>query len=148
MYEKPTIDPKYKTENWRVFPGDDRLRCQVCHGIYWRLWEDVAQCMSCRSFTAVEVGGPTGTMHDVKWADFALQTDTRIRDPLTGKSEWIIYRDKLRARTNGQELVLNPPITGTWLAATAPVLPSKVMNSREAIEVIKKSTALRNRKRK
>lgn len=148
MYSKPIIDIKYKSDNWKDFPEADRLRCQCCNGIYWRLWEDVAQCMGCRSFTGFELNGPTGTMKDVKWAEVSLQSDTRIRDPISGKSEWVIFRDRLRARGTGQELILEPTVKGTWLMSPAVKLAKKLLNSKDVISAFKKSNALKNRKRK
>lgn len=147
MYEKPIINIAYKSENWKPFPVDDRLRCQACNGIYWRLWEDAAQCMGCRSYTGIVIDGPTGTFRDVKWAAFSLLTDTRLRDPVSGKSEWIVFKDKIRSRSNKQELIVSPTIQGTWLMVAKTEIPSKAMNSKEAIEVFKKSTAIKNRKK-
>lgn len=151
MYEKPELDLKYKAENWKDFPVADRLRCQVCRGIYWRLWDNVAQCMGCRSFTGLETNGPGKTLRDVEWVSFALTADgggdARVRDPISGRSEWVVMHDKLKGRTSDQEMVLSPTIKGTWLMAKVIGSPHKAMNNKEAINVIKKSTALRNRKK-
>lgn len=148
MYTKPELDLKYKAENWQDFPQDDRLRCHVCRGIYWRLWDNVAQCMGCRSYTGLEVNGPTGSLRDVEWIKFAMESsnDNRVRDPISGRSEWIVLFDKLKGRTSEQEMVLNPTIKGTWLMAKKIDLNHKALNNKEAISVIKKSTALKNRK--
>lgn len=151
MYEKPKQDIKYKAENWLDFPQDDRLRCRVCKGIYWRLWEDVAQCMGCRSYTGLSSNGPTGTLRDVAWIEFALTHhnggDVRVRDPISGKSEWVIMYNKLKGRTSDQEMIINPTLKGSWLMAKAAETTKKAMSNKEAINVIKKSNALKNRKR-
>ncbi len=151
MYEKPEVDIKYKTENWRDFPQDDRLRCHACRGIYWRLWDDVAQCMGCRSYTGIVINGPTGTLCDVGWVKFALTNhnanDYRVRDPISGRSEWIIMHDKLRSRASNQEMVLSPTIQGSWLMTKASDNTGKALSNKDAINAIKKSTALRNRKK-
>jgi hypothetical protein len=88
---------------------------------------------------------------DVEWVKFALTNhngnDNRVRDPISGRSEWVVMHDKLKGRTSNQEMVLNPTIKGTWLMAKTVALPNKAMSTREAINAIKKSTALRNRKK-
>lgn len=148
MYKKPKQEIQYKAENWRAFPQDDRLRCHVCKGIYWRLWADVAQCMGCRSFTGLETNGPTGSLLDVGWVNFALQTnnDNRVRDPISGRAEWVVFHNKLKGRTSDQEMVLEPSLKGSWLMTIVEDGPRKVSNNKDAINLIKKSTALKNRR--
>jgi hypothetical protein len=102
--------------------------------------------MGCRSYTGIELFGPIPSLRAVQWINFALSTDDRIRDPISGKSEWIVFHNRIKARNNGQELALSPCLKGTWFMGKVPKVNKKVMTNKEAIDVLKKSPALKNKK--
>lgn len=151
--------PQLRVENYREMTVD-RLRCQYCQGFYWRVWFDMVQCVGCRSYTMLEVGEDvnpdqlefdfvenhsSNTLLSVAWireqifdpANEHLAIDTRVKDPLSGRSEFIVFSDRLRCRVTGTETELNPKIRAHWLMDRLPQHKNKVLGAKEALAIVK-----------
>ena len=139
-------DLKWRRLNLLPMPIDERLRCQGCNGIYWRVFFDRAQCMSCRSFTRL-VTEPADGYNDLrssKWVRLLLEKfeDGRIRDPKSGRPEFVIYKDRLVSRISGTVCYIDSSIKGSWFLGEVHEA-RKVLKSRDMAEAVAKSSALR-----
>lgn len=143
--------------------NDDRLRCQHCSGFYWRLWADQCQCLACQSYTVLEVGGVTenqlefdfikhnGLQHPfnltaVSWIKEQLTTKNgtlelrrRIKDPVSGRTEFIIFKDRLKCRVTSTEILIKPQISYYWIIKEITQVKEKVITNLEALEIVKRS---------
>lgn len=114
------LDKQTKKENYRALELGEKLRCQACNSIYWRVFYDRVQCMGCRSFTRIETELIGSTryrdLRDVTWIRWQVSKykDGRVRDPLFRRSEFIIYRNLLRNRVGGTEFIIHPQVKGSW----------------------------------
>ena len=151
---------KFKEENDTPVT-EDRIRCQHCHGFYWRLWFDVAQCLACQHYAVLQVGKPVNkdqlTFNFVELQDNLLRvvwiraqltsketgeyTKERVKDPLTGRTEFIIFADRLRCRVTGNETLITPQITAFWLLDSIPKVKGKVLTAQEALQIVKQKEA-------
>lgn len=157
----------FRTENYTEI-GDDRMRCKNCHGFYWRLWADMAQCLSCQNYSIIEVGSPEGynqlefnfvdrrnnNLVAVAWVREQLlskngvEINRRITDPVSGRSEFIILKDRIRCRITGTETLISPEITGYWIIHTVPKLEGKTISNEEALKIVRESKSNNNREAK
>lgn len=114
------LDKFSKKENYRDLKPGERMRCDACNSIYWRLFYDRAQCMGCRSITRFETesvqGRRPGDLRDVTWIKWQTgkYQDGRVRDPLRKRSEFVVYRNLLKCRVGGTELIIHPQLKGYW----------------------------------
>lgn len=142
---------------------DDKLRCQSCQGFYWRVWIDQAQCVSCQQYTMIEIGDRSasgqlefdfvrqdavdaydGTLLNVPWVREQLRSAEgfdvrrRIKDPLSGRSEFVVYRDRFRCRVTGYEIAVVPNIQKYWLLKALPrKKPNRFITTEEALNLVK-----------
>lgn len=110
-----------KHENYRLLKPSERMRCDACNSIYWRIFYDRAQCMGCKSLTRFETDNTAfkcyyHDLRDVPWVRWQTSkySDGRVRDPLRKRSEFIVYKNLLRCRVGGTELMINPQLKGYW----------------------------------
>jgi len=110
-----------KKNNYVELKPGERMRCAACNSIYWRLFYDRAQCMGCRSITRFETDQKDfkcyyHDLRDVPWIKWQINkhADNRVRDPLRGRSDFVVYRNLLRCRVGGTELMINPQLKGYW----------------------------------
>lgn len=114
------LDLQAQRENYKELQPNEKLRCSACNSIYWRLFYDRAICMGCRSITRLrtESGGVyrCHDLRDVSWIRWQVNKfrDGRVRDPITKRSEFIIFRHMLKSRVGGTEFLIHPQIKGTW----------------------------------
>lgn len=142
---------------------EDRLRCQHCSGFYWRLWADQAQCLACQAYTIIEVGElidaqlefdfikHNGLQHPhnltaVQWVQEQLTTNQgkvelkrKIKDPVSGRTEFVIFRDRLKCRITGTEVLIKPEISFYWIVKGIPQVKEKIITNLEALEIVKRS---------
>lgn len=167
-YYREEVEPdqldRFKLENYKEMT-DDRLRCQHCQGFYWRLWFDQAQCLACQNYTVVEVkpvkeikiglgvftnfsnllqvdwireqlnGGPKDSIEDHNTAFM----HRRVKDPLSDRTEFIIFKDKLRCRVTGTETAISPEISGYWILGKVPKVEGKSLTEEEALEIVRRN---------
>jgi len=143
-------DISYRRANLMALMDGERMRCQACSGIYFRVFYDRAQCMSCRNFTRFATTPADGfnDLRSSQWVRMLLEKfpDGRVRDPKSGRPEFVVYRDRLVSRISGTICFLDSPIKGTWLLGDkyeAKKLAKSAMEMREAVQ---KSPALKNLK--
>lgn len=114
------MDYMARKENYHELKAGERLRCQACNSIYWRVFYDRAQCMGCRSITRVVVEKTRpkafGDLRDVTWITWQVNKfkDGRVRDPITKRSEFVVYKNLLKARIGGTEFLIYPQLLGSW----------------------------------
>ena len=143
-------DKEAKKANYQKLSAGERMRCQACNGIYWRLFYDRAQCMSCRCITRLETeitpGSRLGNLKDVPWVKWqvAKYKDGRIRAPLTGRSEFVIYAHMLKSRVGGLELLLHPKLKGYWFYGKLEE-KFKQMTASEILQYLKANDSTRPR---
>ena len=156
-YYREEVDPDslvaYRLENYKEM-SDDRLRCQHCQGFYWRLWYDQAQCLACQNYTRIEIKPVKeivmglGTFKNldnllqVDWIREQLGLDlviNRVRDPLSDRTEFIVFKDKLRCRVTGTETAISPEISGYWILGRVPKVEAKSLTEEEALEIVRRN---------
>lgn len=154
--EQQTLE-RFKLENYREMT-EDRLRCQHCQGFYWRLWFDQAQCQACQNYTMIEVRPikevsiGLGTFKNlnnllqVDWIREQLGNDLakRVEDPLSNRTEFIIFKDKLRCRVTGTETAISPQIHGYWIVGRIPKVEGKSLTEKEALEIVRRNSGKEN----
>lgn len=142
---------------------DDRLRCQHCSGFYWRLWADQVQCLACQAYTIIEVGEVLEAQLEfdfvkhnglqyphnltaVQWVREQLTTSQgkveikrKIKDPVSGRTEFIIFKDRLKCRITGTEILIKPEISYYWIVKNIPQVKEKIITNLEALEIVKRS---------
>lgn len=155
---------KYREVNVRKMTND-RLRCQYCQGFYWRVWIDQIQCIGCQYYTMIEVGEEpmkkqlefpfmfmtqeplaNDTLLTVKWIRAQLrgpngiEVHRRIKDPISGRSEFVVFKDRLRCRVTGSEVQLVPRIKRYWIVKSLPsAWEQRMITAEEAFELVKKN---------
>jgi hypothetical protein len=149
-----------RNENYHRM-GDDRLRCQHCQGFYWRLWHDQAQCLACQYYTMIELGDNENpqqlmlslapydvippTLLQVGWIREQLlekegvDCNKRVTDPVSGRTEFIIFHDRLRCRVSAMETLIWPHIQGYWLLGHRPTVYKKLITEAEALDIVRKN---------
>ena len=154
---EPSILEKYRLENYKEMT-DDRLRCQHCQGFYWRLWYDQAQCQACQNYTIIEVKPIKeitiglgvfknfNNLLQVDWIREQLGSDltNRVEDPLSNRTEFIIFKDKLRCRVTGTETAISPEISGYWILGRIPKVEGKSLTEEEALEIVRRNADKEN----
>jgi hypothetical protein len=146
-----------RDNNYKEMTGD-RMRCQHCQGFYWRLWHDQAQCLACQDYSAIEVGKfensnqlilPIDLMPNsllrVDWireqllGKNGIDDNKRVLNPVSGRSEFIIYADRLKCRVTGIEILIQPEITGYWIMQHWTAISNRVVTDEEALNIVKQS---------
>jgi len=148
---------KFRLDNFKLMT-DDRLRCQHCQGFYWRLWYDQAQCLACQNYTVIDVApvkevtigiGTFKSMPNllqVDWIREQLRENYlgRVKDPLSDRTEFIVFRDKLRCRVTGTETAISPEITGYFILGRVPKIENKSLTEEEALEIVRRNADREN----
>lgn len=155
----PAILREFRTANYKLM-DEDRIRCQHCYGFYWRLWFDQAQCLACQNYTAIEVTvakeikvglGVFTNFNNLLQVDWireqlgtgALEPDgafmfNRVKDPLSDRTEFIIFKDRLRCRVTSVETMIKPEIIGYWLIGKEVKVEGKILSEEEALELVRR----------
>lgn len=173
IFETHTFPPgelaMYREENFKYLE-DDRMRCQHCQGFYWRLWFDQAQCLSCQHYSMLEVGveDPTWMVSGTKQLEFGfvqpvlhnllavqwvreqltgkelIDINRRIKDPLSDRTEFIIFKDRIRCRVTGTETQIKPEITAFWILKSIPKVEGKTLTGQQALDIVRQSKLKEN----
>lgn len=135
---------------------EDRFRCAHCQGFYWRLWVDMAQCLGCQNYSIIEVDCDkhleigigqirANNLLQVGWIleqvrdKYQVDITKRVKDPISDRTEFIIFKDRLRCRVTGTETLISPNISGSWILNNSPKIESKVLTEEEALKLVKNS---------
>lgn len=140
-YKAPleTSKEKFKESNYRLLEAGKKLRCHRCNGIHWRVFYNAFQCMGCRSWTAFEMAHG-GDLRSIFWvaAQMADETDGRVFDPISKRSEFVIYDDRLTSRISGTDLMFGTnEIKATWLLRAWPQKKPRVLKGKEIVRLMK-----------
>lgn len=138
---------------------EDRLRCQHCQGFYWRLWWDMAQCLGCQHYTMIEVGQKAdekqlefgfaynpyeNTLLAVEWIAQQLNGKDgntpreKIKDPLSDRTEFLIFPDRLKCRVTSTETLIQPKISGYWILKEKPKVDNpSLITADKALQLVR-----------
>lgn len=127
------------------------MRCSACNSIYWRLFYDRAQCMGCRSLTRFETASSDvrtyyKDLRDVTWIKWqqSKYTDGRVRDPLRKRSEFVVFKNLIKCRVGGTELMIHPQLKGYWYYGKVKE-EFKTMTPNQILEQLKSNVIDKNR---
>jgi hypothetical protein len=115
------LDKFSRKENYQELKLGEKMRCAACNSIYWRLFYDRAQCMGCKSLSRFDTDNSTTMcyyhdLRDVTWIKWQVgkYADGRVRDPLRKRSEFVVFKNLLKCRVGGTELLIHPQLKGYW----------------------------------
>ena len=111
------MDRKFKRFNYQDLSTEDRVRCQACYQLYFRLWHDRCQCLSCGVYTRFETKGG-GDLKETSWIQARLeadQTTDRVKCPRCRKCEYSIFKKLIKCRWCREAFPLQTELVGFWL---------------------------------